>query len=154
MNIRVIVLAGLALLLTGCTSWRWSGHPAGFAVSTGVPGRVSQEGRRQDRPHGLALHSGEEDGAERSPLYNIPDRPGPHTVNALLYAQRGDQYRQEAAAHRTMKQLYDGDAEMTAHCDKLIKQLTALADEYQAISKLQEQKAEAYNEPLLEELRK
>jgi len=53
-----------------------------------------------------------------------------------------------------MKQLYEKDPEMTAHCDKLIKQFTDLAAEYEAISRLHEKRAQEFNEPLLKELRK
>lgn len=148
-SIHALVLAGMASVLAGCSAWRWSGHPKQVAEPSGLPGRVTP-GDHRSRTHGVGLHSPE----GRSPVYNIPDKPGPHTVNALLYAQKADQFRQEAANHDAMKRLYAGDAEMTAHCDALIKQLTALADEYQAISKLHEKRAEAVNEPLLKELRK
>lgn len=148
-SVSAFALVVLATLLSGCASWQWSGHPAGVSEPSGVPSRVTP-GDHRSRSHGVGLHSPE----GRSPVYNIPDKPGPHTVNALLYAQKADQFRQEAANHHAMKQLYEGDAEMTAHCDKLIEQLTALADEYQAISNVHEKRAEAANEPLLKELRK
>lgn len=148
-SIGALAVIALATLLSGCAAWRWSGHPAGVAEPSGVPGRVTP-GDHRSRTHGVGLHLPE----GRSPVYNIPDKPGPHTVNALLYAQKADQFRQEAANHHAMRQLYAEDAEMTAHCDKLIKQLTALADEYQAISKLHEERAEAANEPLLKDLRR
>ncbi len=141
------IFGAAVLALSACSGLRWSGHSA--ETKSPTPGRVVPGGH-DVRSHGLPLH----DSGGRSPVYNLPDRPGPHAVNALLYAQKADQFRQEAATHLTMKQLYAGDAEMTAHCDALIKQLAALADEYQAVSKLHDKRAEEYNGALLKELRR
>lgn len=151
-RISVSLMLGASLLMfSACSSVRWSGHPP-QASPTPERGSPETHDARGHKPplQGLPLHQTE----GRSPVYNIPDKPGPHTVNSLLYGQRADQFRQEAATHHSMKELYKNDPEMTAHCDKLIKQFTDLAAEYEAISKLHEKRAEESNEPLLKELRK
>lgn len=146
--IGILALAGITGLLSGCSSWRWSGHPRD--VSGAVPPRAGIE--RHD-VHGLAFH-----GAKASPPFSIseaaknaepflgkaPRTPDEHMQAGRAYLDMADEHRREAASHYVMKQLYrEEDPDMAAHCDRLIEQLSALAAQYEDISILQARKAEA-----------
>lgn len=154
-KIGIMGIAGTASLLMGCGSWRWSGHPAG-QISASPPRAGS--GGHDARSHGLPLH----DAPVKPPipasaaaakdaapfLAEVPRTPGEHMDASRSYLEKADKHRQEAASHSAMKNIYGiKDPDMTAHCDRLIEQLSALAAQYEDISILHAKKAEALKKP-------
>lgn len=148
MSIRGIALAGMASFLAGCTSWGWSGHPAG--ATSASPPRAGTGGH-ETRGHGVSLHGAPADrpysiaaaAKDAAPfLAKAPRTPVEYLEAGRAYLDKADQHRREAASHYAMKQLYVGkDPAMAAHCDRLIEQLSALAAQYEDMSILHEEKA-------------
>ncbi len=148
-------MVSLASLLASCSSWQWSGHPAG-QISASPPRAGS--GGHDARSHGLPLHGAKEKppfpvssaaAMDAAPfLSEAPRTSGEHMEASRSYLDKADKHRQEAASHSAMKILYgEKDSDMTAHCDRLIEQLSVLAAQYEDISILQARKAAALKRP-------
>lgn len=125
---NILVLAGLAAALSGCSLMHWSGHPTRI---TGISG-VEPDPARPVAP-----------GQEVKPfIAKMPLTYEDYTKAARLYMDLAGKYRQEAASHGAMKLLYEGkDPAMAAHCDSLSRQLLVLAAQCEEMGKAHEAKA-------------
>lgn len=154
-NIGILGIMIMTSLLIGCGSWQWSGHPAG-QISASPPRAGS--GGHDARSHGLPLHgapvkppipASTASAKDAAPFLAVaPQTSGDHMEASRSYLEKADQHRQEATSHSAMKKLYgEKDPDMSAHCDRLIEQLSALAAQYEDISILHARKAEALKQP-------
>lgn len=128
---NLLALPLLLAALAGCSALHWSGQPQQVAgVTTGVRPDPARPVPRE---------------MEIKPfINNLPRTFEEYTKAAGLYLDLAGKYRREAASHEAMKKLYgDTDPAMAEHCENLSRQLSALADQCEAIGKEHEKKAEA-----------
>lgn len=111
------VMGAAAVVLAGCTPFRWSGY---YSHDDRFPQLHYDWSKDPYFPS--------PDGGERAADLRFPVTPAEHHEAARRFALKAGSYRSEASAHRKMSDRYSDEPRMEAHCAELSVRYEELAE--------------------------